>query len=251
MNRDGQVAIFVIVGVMIAVAITYLFLIDRTPTTNRTQDFDNPESYIDDCLRQKSLESIDNILAHGGFPDSADNVLYKGVGISYLCKNINFYEPCVVQHPLYLREVENEIVKVVSDDVAQCFALLEQELIERNYLIDAGPLSLNVDVKPKITQFFVNKSLVISKGGDSRKYNSFDVFVSSPLYDMALITQEIVSQEARWCYFSNDGFMMLYNDFDIRRDSLGDSTKIYTIEHKKSGKKMTFAIRGCVIPNGF
>ena len=71
------------------------------------------------------------------------------------------------------------------------------------------------------------------------------------MYELVNAAQEIVSQEAKWCYFSNDGFMVLYNDFDVRKDVLGDSTKIYTVEHKKTGEKLTMAIRGCAIPNGF
>jgi hypothetical protein len=252
MNKRGQITIFVILGIMFAVAIYFIFLVDRKPTTQtRGQNLDNPESFIDDCISEEYEKSVDTIMSHGGFPNSLDNILYKGTEIAYLCKNENYYQPCVNQHPLYLKEVEQEILNEVSDKVSQCFSSLEQELLRKNYLIDAGSISLDVQVKPKITQFSVDRSFVISKGGDSRTYQHFDFFVSSPLYEMALIVQEIVSQEAKWCYFSNDGFMILYDEFDIRKDVLGDNTKIYTIEHKKTGKKMTFAIRGCVIPNGF
>lgn len=251
MNRQGQIAIFVILGIILVAVIFFLFLIDKKPTINRTQDFDNPESFIDDCIDTESKKSISKIMVHGGFPNSLDNVFYQGEEIAYLCKNINFYQPCVVQHPIYIQEVENELVNEISDKVAQCFSSLEQELLKRNYIIDAGPISLNVNLKPKIVHFEIDRKFSISKGGDSRSYEKFDVFVSSPLYELAIIVQEIISQEAQWCYFSNDGFMALYNDFDIRKDVLGDSTKIYTVEHKKTGEKMRFALRGCAVPNGF
>ncbi len=252
LNRSGQIAIFVIIGILFVAAIAFLFFVDRKPTLQtRGQNFDNPESFIDNCIKTEAEESIDKIMTHGGFPDSTDNILYKGKEIAYLCKNINPYQPCVNQHPLYLQEIETEIKNEVSDKFSQCFSLLEQELIGRNYLIDAGPLSLDVQAKPKITQFSVGKRFILSKDGDTKAYEKFDVFVSSPLYEIALVVHEIISQETKWCYFSNDGFMLTYNDFDIVLDRLGDSTKIYTVEHKHTGKKMTFAVRGCAIPRGF
>ncbi len=236
---------------LLVVVIVFLFLVNRKPVTTYGQDFDNPESFIDNCVRQKAEESVDKIMVHGGFPNSTDNVFYKGESVPYLCKNINFYKPCVVQHPLYLREVKTEIKDEISNVVFQCFDSLEQQLREKNYLIDAGQTLLEVEVKPEMIKFSVNKNLVISKDEFSRAYDNFDVIISSPLYELALIVQEIIAQEVRWCHFSNDGFMLTYNDFDIRTDRLGDSTKIYTVKHKETDKKIMFAIRGCAIPLGF
>ncbi len=251
MNRRGQVAIFIIIGLLLASVITFLFLINKTPKTKGGSDLDNPESFIDNCVRQKAEKSIDEIMIHGGFPNSTDNVLYKGESVPYLCKNINFYKPCVVQHPLYLREVETEIKNEISNVIFQCFDSLEQRLQQKNYLIDAGQAYLGVEAKPEMIKFSVSKNFVISKDEYSKTYNNFDVFISSPLYELALIVQEIIAQETKWCHFSNDGFMLTYNDFDIRLDMLGDSTKIYTVKHKETDKKIMFAIRGCAIPLGF
>ncbi len=236
---------------LLVVVIVFLFLVNRKPITTPGQDFDNPESFIDNCVKQKAEESIDKIMIHGGFPNSTDNVFYKGESVPYLCKNINFYKPCVVQHPLYLREMETEIKNEISKVVSQCFDSLEQRLQEKNYLIDAGQTSLGVEAKPKMIKFSVSKNLVISKEEYSRTYNNFDIAISSPLYQLALIVQEIIAQEVKWCYFSNDGFMLTYNNFDIRIDTLGDSTKIYTLRDKETDKKIIFAIRGCAIPLGF
>ena len=251
MNKQGQIAIFVIVGVMIVSAILFIFTIDRTPKVTRGQDLDNPESYMDNCVKERAKIFISDLISHAGFPDSKDNVMYKGVEIPYLCKNVNYYQPCVVQHPIYVTEVQNVFAEKFKEDIEQCFASLEQELTKRGNIIDAGSIDLNVEINPSIIHFGVERLFTLTKGGNTKSYNRFDFFVSSYLYEILNVAQEIVSQEAKWCYFSNDGFMVLYNDFDIRKDVLGDSTKIYTIEHKKDGEKLTMAIRGCAIPNGF
>ena len=92
MNKQGQIAIFVIVGILIVAAILFIFLIDRTPSITRGQDLDNPESFIDNCIKEQADKEIKNLLSHGGFPDSQDTVLYNGIPLPYLCKNINYYQ---------------------------------------------------------------------------------------------------------------------------------------------------------------
>ncbi len=250
-GKGGQIAVFVIVGIMIVAAILFIFLIDRSPTIIRDQDFDNPESYMDNCVKEKAKIVIDEITSHAGFPDSIDTVLYKGIAVPYLCKNINYYQPCVSQHPRYVYEIQNELALQLQDDIEQCFASLEQELSKRNYLIDAGALTISADIKPDIAHVIVERQFTLTKGESIRSYDRFDFFINTKLYELASVAQEIVSQEAKYCYFSNDGFMALYNDFDIMKDVLGESTKIYTITHKTNGEKLTMAIRGCAIPLGF
>ena len=69
-------------------------------------------------------------------------------------------------------------------------------------------------------------------------------------YDLAVISQEIVSQEAESCNFEILGFMLLNPEFEADRFRTGDSTTIYTIKHKGSEEWFRFAVRSCVIPPG-
>jgi hypothetical protein len=77
------------------------------------------------------------------------------------------------------------------------------------------------------------------------------IIYSSNFYDLALVAQEIVSQEARFCNFEHLGYMLLYPDFEIDKFRTGDSDTIYTLTHRESGERFRFAVRGCVIPAGF
>ncbi len=251
-NRKGQIAIFVIVGILIVAAFSYLFFIDRKPTVTRGQDFDNPESYIDNCVRDRAQDVLDEMLPRAGFIDSNDTILYNGNEITYLCKNVNYYQPCINQYPRYVFALEREFERQISDDVAQCFAALEQELVRKNYAVGGGDISLEAKFKPDIVEVRVLRDFSISKDGFTRNFDMFDAYVAHPVYDLAFIANEIIAQEARWCHFSNDGFMLLYNDFDIRKDIAYDgSTKIYIVKDKESGKGLTMAIKGCAIPAGF
>ena len=249
-SRKGQVTIFVIVGILLVVGIVFLFSFDRAPKITRGQDLDNPESYIDNCVREKAKTVIKDLIGVGGFPDSNDTIMYQGNAISYVCKNINYYQPCVSQYPRYVYQVQEELNLQLKEDVEQCFASLEQELTKRKYIIDAGPITLSSEIKPKITHLNVKRDFTITKGEVIKSYYELDFFINTPIYDLAMIAQEIISQEARYCYFSNDGFMILYPNFDIRKDSLGEDSIIYQIKDKTTNEQLTMAIRGCAIPPG-
>ena len=251
MNKKGQIAIFVIVAILIVAAFAFLFLIDKKPRVTRGQEFDNPESYIDNCVKERANEVIDEMFLGGGFIGANDTVLYKGNKITYLCKNVNYYQPCITQYPRYVFDLQEELEHEVADDVAQCFAALEQELTRRNYAINGGDISISAEVKPSVNRITVNRVFSMSKGDITRSFDKFDIFIAKPLYELGFVANEIVAQEARWCHFSNDGFMALYNDYDIRLDVLGDSTKIYSVKYKDTGDVLKMAVRGCVIPAGF
>ena len=250
-DRKGQVAIFVIVAIVMIAGVILFFIIRKNPVISRGQDIENPESFIDNCIREKSGNILDEMLSHGGFISPNDTVLYKGIKVVYLCKNLNYYKPCITQYPLYLHTLEKELDSHITEGVGLCFASLDQELTRRGYVVNGGTLKLGVTFKPGSVEIITDREMNIVKDGFTRTFNHFDTYLTHPVFELASTVQEIVSQEAKWCYFSNDGFMALYHDFDIKKDVLGDSTRIYSVTHKPTGKLITFAIRGCAIPAGF
>lgn len=242
--------IFVILAIVLIVGIALLFVVDRGPRiSTRGQDFENPESFIDKCVKDAVLETSDFILPQGGFVNPKDYKMHQGNKVTYLCKNINYYEPCVNQYPLYLNTLKKELDDELGIKIGQCFSLLEEELTQRNYQISGGNLKVNTKLKPGIVEVLVERDFTMSKKDFSRRFEDFRIFVKSPIFDLAFVAREIVSQESSNCYFNNDGFMALYPKFDIRRNFAidGDDTKIYTMTYKNGGEKMNIAIRGCVL----
>lgn len=251
-NNKGQVTAFVIVGLIIVAVVFVLMLVNRGEVNLREQDFDNPEAYLSSCIRERAREAIDEMLLHGGFINSQDRVLFRTNYITYLCKNINNFEPCVNQYPLYVSQLENEFLINIQDDAGQCFASLKQELENRNYeVLQSGNVTVEAELKPEIAEIVFKADITLSKGGVSRKFSRFDTFVPTKLQSIGFVVNEIVAQEAKWCYFSNDGFMILYPEYDIRAYMMEDTTKIYTVKNKKTGETLKMASRGCALPAGW
>lgn len=249
-NKKGQVMIFVILAVIIVAVIVLFFTIYRGPKISIGEEF-NPENFIDRCLRESLREKTGIMLSQGGFVAPTDFKLYNDIKVSYLCKNINHYEPCINQYPRYITRLQQELDISVKEDVETCFVELESELDKRNYQHSGGEISVESVLKPRTVEMTVYRDFSLQKNEVSRNFDSFTVSVKSPLYDLALVANEIVGQEAKFCYFEYVGFNVLYPEFDIKKHSASDSTKIYTIKDKKTGAEMNIAVRGCAIPAGF
>lgn len=251
MNKKGQVTAFVIVAILIVAAIFVLVLVNRGDVSVRERDFDDPENYLSSCIKEKGEEVVKEMLKGGGFIGTNDTILYNSEKITYLCKNINNFEPCVNQYPLYVSQVEKEFEKHILNYAQQCFSSLKQELTDRNYDIsESGNLNIEANLKPNVIEIVFRKEVTLSKSGDSRKFSRFDTYIPSKLFDIALVVNEIISQEAKWCYFSNDGFMTLYPEYDIRVRLLDENTKIYSVIVKETKDKLMMATRGCAMPAG-
>jgi len=252
MNNKGQVTIFVIIAVIIVAVIAVLMLINRGNVSVREQDFDNPESYLSTCIRERVIVAIDEMLPQAGFINSEDRVLYNGKEITYLCKNINNFEPCINQYPMYASQLEDEFNKNIKDDVEQCYSSLKQAFSDRNYDVsDSGNLIVESSFKPEVVSVVLKTDITISKGDESKKFSRFDTFVPSKIQGIAFVANEIVAQEAKWCYFNSEGFVLLYPEYDVRAYTMEDTTKIYTVKNKETSETLTMAVRGCALPAGW
>jgi len=249
-KRKAQISIFVIVALFLVITIILFFVIYQGPRIQIGEEF-TPESFIDKCLRKSLRETVDIMLPQGGFVSPTDYKIYNNIKVAYLCKNINFYEPCITQYPLYITRLEQEIEINAREEIEQCFISLENALEKRNYEFSGGDVVLEAKLKPGVVELTVSRDFSFSKGGVTQDFDSFITALKNPLYDLAYVANEIASQEAKFCYFEYVGFNILYNRFDIKKYTLSDSTKIYTIKDKQSGEEMNIAVRGCAVPAGF
>ena len=268
MDKKGQIAIFVIIAIVLVVSIGLFFAINRgVPILERSEEF-NPETFIDKCIKDEVRDIVDVMLPQGGIVNPTDYKLYNYIKVPYLCKNENYYNiviwneqydegfeitpySCVTQYPAYLKRLEREIEENVYDKIESCYVSLETTLIERGYEVSRGDITIDATLKPGIIETVVEGKMAYSKVEVSKSFEAFNVLTRSPLYEVGSVANEIASQEANYCHFSEDGFMFLYRDYGIQKYMFSDSTKIYTIEHKPTGATMNIATRGCVISPGF
>ena len=258
MSKRGQVTIFIIVFVLIIASIILFFLLKEgiLPDIGGKPE-ENPSSFLGVCLEKKVIENSEIISSQGGYLENSLNKTFRFADekvftdISYLCYNQNYYSPCVNQEPMLISHLKKELGKGIQKNVDGCFDELTLNLDRRGYVVDATYNGFKLDFGKNKIIIDIDGKIVLTKSGKTTSQENLEVAIPSRFYDLSLVVQEIVSQEARFCNFENLGFMVFYPEFNIERFRTGDGTTIYTVQHKESKEKFKFAVRGCVIPPGF
>lgn len=250
-NKKSQVTIFIIIAIVLVAAILALFLLKgKTIKELITGSFPNPQEYIEKCVKENTENALAIMMPQGGYISPENYKMYNNIKIAYLCYNQNYYLPCINQEPLYLEHLKQEIKSYINPKIDDCFYSLKQDYEKKNYGVNLDSGDINIELNPKQVNIEINRKLALSKNEETKIYEKFKVKVNSPLYDLAIITQEIVNQEAKFCYFEYLGFQLLYPEYSIEKTDVNGETKIYSIKEKISGKQLNFAVRSCAMPAG-
>lgn len=248
-NKIGQMAVFVIIGLVMAAAIGLYFVFQKKPVITGAEEYD-VQQFIEKCVQKHASEAEKIMLPQGGFISPVNYKRYNSTEVSYLCKNIGYFKPCINQHPMLINEMSSELHGYLEPRIEECFTILGQDLEKKNYAIQQGILNLSISLAPERIYVDITKPITLSKQDAVKTFEHFPITIISPMYDLGEVAQKIASQEAVYCYFEYVGYMLLYPKWDIRKFTMSDATKIYTITDKEKEAVMNIAIRGCAIPAG-
>ena len=230
-NRRGQVAVFVIIALVVVGSIVIFFLIRRN-IVGFGGEVSDPEQYFRQCIEPSTNEAVDKILPQGGFLDPGSFKMYNDAKITYLCKTDGFYVPCINIHPMLISEISQEIKSYISPSIEGCFESLKKEFEKKQMGVE------------------VAKDMKVTEKGTIRTFEKFNSEIRSPIYNLASVAINIADNERKYCNFEYVGYMGIDRSVDIKKFTMSDSTKIYTIKDIDSGKIMNIAIRGCALPAG-
>lgn len=253
--KRGQVAIWVILAiVLVGTILLFLFfrngsetvgVIDRATPTEATE-------FIRDCAGDNVIETVDLMLPRGGFVQPKNFVRFDGTDIEYLCQTTQYYEPCVQQHPVLLKEMEKEIGERVYNKIDECFDEMQREFSKRHAKISyLSPLEVGVRIVPGKIVLDLDRDAVIENENGKQTVKNFEVSFSNAAFELANIGLEIAAQQAKYCYFETAGYSLTYPRYRVTLyNGMPDSSKIYTINDSRTNQFMRIAVKSCVIPEG-
>ena len=251
-NKRAQITLFVIIAIIIVAVFVLVFTFrGKIIPQISGKPIKNPEAFLSSCLEEKIREGIKIISSQGGYVNHSLYLDLDNERIHYLCFTQNYYLPCINQEPMLIKHLSDELHDYIEDDVENCFAQLEDGLKKEGYEVDLNYKGFEIILIPKKVTIQTESSIVLKKTEESTRQENLKIAITSRFYDLAEVVQEILSQEARFCNFDIQGFMLFYNEFDVDKFKTGNSETIYTIKHRKSQEEFKFALRGCVIPPGF
>lgn len=258
MMKRGQTTIFVILG-LVLVLIVVLFFAFRgkvVPTQTSKGEIDLDKQFSQ-CVESSLREKIGTISKQGGYISNKLNLTFQfekekdSTDIAYLCYQQNNYLPCINQQPMLISHLEKELKKEITSEVESCFNRLVNNLKDKNDNVVSDYRGFDLNLYSGRAVINANAELSFEKSGTISKYSGLRSVYYTKIYDLVVVAQEIISQEARFCSFEQVGFSLIYPEYSIHKFRTGDSNLIYTITDKKSQEFFRFVVRGCVIPPGF
>jgi len=256
-QKKGQLTIFIIAA-LILIGLVGIFFVFRggTLVEEKTQKLEeNPELFLESCIKDKVREGIEFISLRGGYINNKLNINFQFEkepirNITYLCYNQNSYLPCINQKPTFMEDLKTEMKNYILEDVENCFVEIRESLGKEGFETNIEYENFEVEIIPKRIIVQTDSEITLTKSGETTKQENIKVEIPSRLYEISSIVQELVNQEARFCYAEGLGISLIYPEFSIDKFKTGESTIIYTVDHKESKERFRFALRGCAIPPG-
>jgi len=247
-QKKGQVTIFIILGIVIVLAILAVFFFREDIIQIFKGDVE-VQIQISSCVKEAIEPSIPKILDNAGDLEPELKIRYHGEEYNYLCYQKSDYLSCINTHPLLKKTATEALIEDTQEKVENCFTEVIEDLEARGYDVEEGELGYFLKLVPGDIIVTLKKTLEISREDTTESYEDFSFEITSRTYELLSLNSEIVNQEAQYCYFDYNSYMLLYPKYTITRTDYNFS-KIYTILHEETNEKTKFAVRSCVIPPG-
>lgn len=253
-NNKSQITIFVIIALIIVVVVALIFVLVKKPNITITST-ENPQGYIENCLKNSLEKAETQILEGNGYLNITDNYILMSINkpkekVPYLCKSSEFYKPCINQEPMLIGLIKQEFEKQVKPEAEACFSTLVKELKKKGNTVNEGNMDIQINLYENSIAAEVNKKISVQKDAETRSYEIFVGEINSPIYRLTDTARNIINFESTLCEFNMISWMKVYKDIFISKFVTSDQSKVYTLTDKSSGKKLSFALKTCILPAG-
>jgi len=246
-NKKGQLVIFVIVAIVI---VAIVLVVSLFPGLQLLTTDVSPSSFLRNCIESDVRDFTDVLSKQGGYIEPDNYVLYEGEKIQYLCYTAEDYRPCVVQQPLLVKHVEEEIKDFVEPRARQCVKDLEEQYERRGYTVETTPGDISVSIIPSsIVIDFISPMSVTKES--TQTFRKFAVSINSEWYDLLLTAVSIVQFESTLGDSETTLYIQYYPDLSIDKIKRADEGTIYKLSNVVTGDEFTFASRSLNWPTGY
>ena len=245
--KKGQVSVFIILGILVLVVLVLLFA--RDSRFNEIFSSKSPYQEIEECIKETTKEGLNILSLQGGVIEPQNYILYEGNKIDYICYSENDYEKCIMQKPIIINTIKDELIKYSKPKIKNCLESVKSRYEKSGYTITMKEPEINFDIVPDNVLIDVNANLVIKKDG-VENYNSIKTGVKSKIYNFALIATSISQWETRYGDSETLNYMLYYPSLKIEKKKQSEGSTIYILTDRDSEEKFYFASRSMAIPAG-
>ncbi len=249
-GKKGQVTVFIILGIVILVAIGFIFFLrdqiveqvlgpEGTKRLLSTQ-LDFIDSHIKKCIDEKAKPALELLGKQGGTFIPTKYLSYYGNKVNYLCRNILNDDKCLNQM-LLKSKLENELNNYLTNEILSCIDI--NSLKSDKFNINTGTFSLSSSIADETVLINIEYPLTLERKGITSELREFSKSINVPLGDIIKAVNDILNSEARGIDFDQFSYDLAHlGKYSIeKRRPFPD--KLYIIS-SKSDYKFYVAIEG-------
>src|SRR3989344_1897610 len=253
MQKRGQVAVFVVIGIVIVILAVLIFVGRKEygiliPTATFLGDKLDPiKEDLKSCV-DLNLEKNFRIFAkQGGDFEPSRYVYYQNSKVKYLCYNIENSNKCINMLPPLNSVIEN-LNNNLNNDIKNC---VSKDLVESGlgYEVNSKAPETKLEVFNDEIKVVVDYDVQVTKGGSTQSLSKIDRRVDLPIVDLYNVAYDIVNAHASEGFFEQLFYMLdkkgkyiINVDKSPSTGNVGDI--IYKINKKDSDFEFWFAVEG-------
>ncbi len=251
MQKRGQVAAFVIIGIVLIIALMLVFFLrgrlreEYSKIINKQEYLNSQlgeiQNVIDKCIVKETNNAANLIGDSGGYFNPVSYVSYHGKKISILCNNIPDDKKCNAK-PLNIEDVNKRFNEYLKNKVKNCINLNAFE--NQKYTLTKGQFDLVNYIQNDRILVEVNYPITLKLDEFEVKKAKFTKKLSIPLGTAIMLANEIISSEAISGEFDVMTASLLSRGMFTIRQRNSYPAKIYIIDLWDGKYKFNLAIEG-------
>jgi len=242
-KKRGQVTMFIILGIIIVSVILVYFLWVRPTYTGAK----SAEIGFESCIKDVIEQSIDELEKKGGFINPEFYHTYKDEKFPYLCYTDEYYQTCTVQVPFIKNSFDKQLEIFSKEKISKCYDDSLESLRAQGYSVSRGEIIYDILIEPGTVRVELEAPTTVGTQG----FTKFNVKISSPIYEMLMISTSIIQFEAKYGDADTSSIMIYYPDYIVDKIKLSDGVTLYILENKITKNKFQFASKSLVWPAGY
>ena len=247
-KKRGQVTVFIILGILVLVVLILLFA--RDTRFSNIFSTKSPYQEIEECVKNSVREGLDILSLQGGVIEPENYFLYENNKVDYVCYSENDYEKCVMQKPIIINTIKEELKKYSEPRIKNCLNSVKENLEKKGYSVSMKEPEINIEIVPDNVLIDNKVNLRIEKT-NVESYDVIKTGIKSKIYNFALIASSISQWEARYGDSETLNYMLYYPSLKVEKKKQSEGTTIYILTDRDTNEKFYFASRSIAVPAGW
>ncbi|MBR9705959.1 hypothetical protein GOV14_02915 [Candidatus Pacearchaeota archaeon] len=236
-NKRGQIAIFVILGIVIVAAIVVFFVITNNPEKiSVPKELEQVYTYYQSCIEQEIKQAAMILSERGGYLDNPEFVTgstympfssqldFLGIGVPYwyyLSGNGVVHE----QVPA-LNKIEAQLNDYLGDRISECDF---DSFLAEGYQVGFGEVEVSTTVNKRSIDVEVEQDLIISFGEVVWTKGKHTIETNSNLGNFYNLARQIYSNHKSSMFLEEYGLDVLRLYAPVDGSEIGCSPKIWSV----------------------